>query len=364
MIYFDNFNAENREFLEEIIRNLAHAAKLRSEGDYRKYIENTEEEFARFNGSRFAIGVNSGTTALELALLSCGISPDDEVIIPSYTYIATGLAVSDLGAKPVFADIQEDTLNISPRSILKNITKKTKAIIAVHIHGNPCEIDEIIRIAKAHRIFLIEDSSHAHGAEYKGKKVGNFGIGCYSNHSSKVLAGIGNSGFITTNDAAIHEKIQDLINVTNDPLKNISRRTPCRMDVLQAAVLKAKIKAIDCLIARRRKIASIYQNRLKGLAQLQKEQENAKHVYRDFVVMVKKREAAKKFLEKQHVETKIRYLKPLHATRYYSASRKIQLPITEAVADRLLWLPISPCLKENEAQTVIEGLVSFIGKNG
>lgn len=353
-IYFEDYRKENKPFLEKILSNVVKVIELKSEYEHEKYIQEFEQEFAKYNNSKYAVGVNSGTTALELALRASGIKEGDEVIIPSYTYIATALAVSNLGVVPIFVDVKEDTFTIDPAKIERNITKRTKAIIPVHIHGNPCDMEEIIEITKKYNLTVIEDASHAHGAEYKGKKVGNFGIGCFSSHTSKNLSGIGNSGLITVNDIKTYQSIRKMIEVTNDPDLKLCKRTPCKINVLQAAVLKTKLTYLDKLNCKRRSNASIYIQNLPKTIKFQREEKNSKHVYRDFVILIKKREEFMCYLEKNQIEAKVRYKIPLHLTKYYEnlAYKKGDLTITEKIFNEVLWMPISYAISGKEIRQI------------
>jgi hypothetical protein len=360
-IRFEDYGRENKPFLKQILFNITRVSNLKSEYEHEKYVQEFEHEFANYNKSQYAIGVNSGTTALQLALKASDIEEGDEVIVPSYTYIATALAISNLGAKPVFVDIKRDTLTINPDEIEKKITKKTKGMIPVHIHGNPCDMEKIKKIAKKNNLKIIEDASHAHGAEYKGIKVGNFGIGCFSNHSSKILSGVGNSGLITTNDINIYTSIKRMIKVTNEPDLNISKRTPCNMNALQAAILKAKLPYLNELINKRIKNASLYIKNLSGLVKFQKEEKNSKHVYRDFAILVKNREKLMRYLEDAGIETKIRYRIPLHLTKYYKklGYKKGDLPVTDEIFKKLLWLPIPYSLSKKEINYTCDKICKF-----
>ena len=256
-IHFENYEKENRFFREKIRNNIEAVLQLKSEHEHKRYIECLKKEFKEYNRSKYVIAVNSGTTALELALKASGVKENDEVILPSYTYISTALAISNLGALPVFVDIKEDAFTLDSKKIEEKLTKQTKVIIPVHIHGNPCDMDEIVKIAKKNNLTIVEDCSHAHGAEYKNRKVGNFGIGCFSCHTTKILSGIGNSGLITINEKEVYEKIKKMICLKNDPDLTLSKRTPCTMDAIQAAILKAKLPYLDKLIKKKREIANL-----------------------------------------------------------------------------------------------------------
>ncbi|HBG61624.1 MAG TPA: transcriptional regulator [Candidatus Omnitrophica bacterium] len=361
IINFEDYEKENAFFKEQIENNIKEVIQLKSEYEHEKYIESFEKEFAGYNSSKYVIAVNSGTTALELALKASGIKPNDEVILPSYTYISTALAVSNQGCIPVFIDIKEDTLTMDPDRIEEKITKKTKAIIPVHIHGNPCEMDTIIKIARNNKLAIVEDCSHAHGAEYNNTKTGNFGIGCFSCHSSKILSGIGNSGLITTNDNKTYELIKNMLTVTNDPALTLSQRTPCTMDAMQAAVLRAKLPYLDKIIKRKRTLANNYIKTIPNDIKYQKEENKSKHAYRDFVILTENRDNLRQHLKTTGIETKVRYTTPLHLTQYYknSPKNKKPLPITEKTFNDLLWLPISYVMTDKKPSFICDAIRNY-----
>jgi len=353
-IDFKNYGKENNPIFKKALLNIAKVLKLESEYEHKKYIQEFEREFAVYNDSKYTIGLNSGTASLELSLQANKISKSDEVLLPSYTYISTALAVSNLGAKPVFIDIKGDTLTINAEKIEPNITKKTKAIIVVHIHGNPCDMDKILPIAKKHKLLVIEDASHASGAEYKGIKTGNLGIGCFSCQTTKILSGIGNSGLITTNDRQLYEKILQITEVNNDPCLDICKRTPCRINAIQAAILQTKFTFLETMIKIKRRNASIYKNNLQAYIKYQKEEKNSKAVYRDFLALTKQRDKVIANLLQSGIEAKISYEIPLHLTNFYKylKYKKGDLPITEKVCETAICLPISYTLSEKDIKFI------------
>ncbi|MDD2751975.1 MAG: DegT/DnrJ/EryC1/StrS family aminotransferase [Candidatus Omnitrophica bacterium] len=357
-IYFENYGKDNALLFKKTLSNIADVLRLESEYAHENYVRQFEAGFARYNKSSHVIGVNSGTTALQLSLEAIGIKAADEVILPAYTYIASALAVSNTGAKPVFVDITEGTLTIDPEEIKKHITKRTKAIIPVHIHGNPCDMHKICAIAKKYGLSVIEDASHAHGAEYRGKKVGNFGIGCFSCHTTKILSGTGNSGIITTDDNNTYELISQMVQVGNDPYPGLTARTPCKMDAIQAAVLKTKLSSLNTIIKQRRKNASFYVNRIGKYVRLQQQEQGAYQVFRDFVILSPKRDIIATSLKESGIETKIRYKTPLHLTKFYSGLKykKGDLPVAEKTARQALCLPISSVLSPEELGYVCDEL--------
>lgn len=360
-VFFNNYEKENTFFKKQIESNIKAVIRLRSEYEHNKYIDSFENEFAKYNNSKYVIAVNSGTTALELALKASGIKKNDEVILPSYTYISTALAISNLGGIPVFVDIKKDTLTLDPKKIEGRITKKTKAIIPVHMHGNPCEMDKIVTISNKNKISIVEDCSHAHGAEYSRKKVGNFGIGCFSCHTSKILSGIGNSGLITLNDRKTYELIKKMIYIKNDPDLVLGQRTPCTMDTIQAAILKAKLPYLDKMIKRKRRIAYSYIKSLPRDIEHQKEENQSKHVYRDFVILTENRDALSQYLRTAGIETKVRYTTPLHLTQYYKnlSFNKTDFPATNKVFDHLLWLPISYVMSDKKSSHICNTIKNY-----
>jgi len=353
-IAFKNYSAENNPLFKKLLINISKVLNLESEYEHERYIHEFEQKFANYNGSKYTIGLDSGTTAIELALQANKIGINSEVILPSYTYISTALAVSNSEAKPVFTDIGEETLTIDPEKIKQNITKKTKAIIAVHVHGNPCNMDKILAIAKRYKLIVIEDASHASGAEYKGVKVGNFGIGCFSCHTTKILSGVGNSGLLTTNDKQLYQKILQMTEVKNDPSLNICKRTPCKISAIQVAILESKLTLLEAMIQAKRKNIAIYKNNLPVYLKYQKEEQKAVAVYRDFVVFSKQKDKIISNLQKSGIEVRNSYKIPLHLTNFYKylKYKKGDLPITEKICERSFCLPISYRLSENDIKFV------------
>ena len=226
-----------------------------------------ESEFARYCEAKFAVGVNSGTDALYLAIAACDIKEGDEVILPTFTFIATALCVSYAGAKPVFVDIEPQTYNIDPKSLKKAITKKTRAIIPVHIYGQAANMDEILKIAKAHNLKVIEDAAQAHGARYKGKRIGSLGdVACFSFYPTKGLGAFGDGGMIVTSDDKIYEKCLMLRDYGRQGrYEHKIKGYNSRLDTVQAVVLSAKLKHLDRWNGMRAKKAEEYRTALQGV---------------------------------------------------------------------------------------------------
>jgi len=318
-------------------------------------VKDLENNFAAYCGAKYAVGLASGTDALIFTLRAMGVGPGDEVITTPNSYIATAVAVSSTGAKPVFADIEPDSYCIDPSKIEKVVTKKTKAIIPVHIYGHPCDMDKIKAIADKYKLKIVEDACQAHGAEYKGKKVGGLGdVACFSFYPSKNLGAYGDGGLVTTSDKELYEKIK--------VLRDCGRRSKydhmiiarnSRLDTIQAAILGAKFKYLDEWSAARRKNAALYNSLLKNSGPslvCPSEKENVKHVYHLYVVQVANREKVSEFLFKNGVSILVHYPIPIHLQEAYKelGHKKGDFPVTESLCERALSLPMFPELTETE----------------
>lgn len=260
-------------------------------------VADLEKEAAAYHGAKFAVGVASGTDALHLALLACGIKEGDEVITTPFTFVATAEVISYIGAKPVFVDIDRETFNIAPEEIRKNISKKTKAIIPVHLFGQSADMDPIMAIAKQHKLKVIEDSCQAIGAKYGGKHVSTIGdAGCLSFFPTKNLGGFGDGGMVITNDENIHDTVK--------VLRGHGSRTTyhydmvgynSRLDEIQAAVLRIKLKHLESWMEARRKNAGLYNKLLSGSVETPVEQDKARHVYNQYTIKTKDRNKLQEF---------------------------------------------------------------------
>lgn len=321
-----------------------------------------EDEVAAYHGVKHAVGVASGTDALHLALLAAGVVRGDEVITSPFTFIATAEVVSYIGAVPVFVDIMPDTFNIDSSKIEAAITKRTKAIIPVHLYGQSAEMDAIMKIAKAHRLRVIEDCAQSFGAEYKGVKTGAFGdIGCYSFFPSKNLGAYGDAGMLITNDAGIAEHAGSLRNhgskvrYYHDEIGYNSR-----LDELQAAILRIKFRRIDEYNSMRRKNAMLY-NRYLDLPGVKTPYENpeGRHVYHQYTIRIPNRDKAKKALDEGGVTSSmIYYPVPLHLQAAYKdlGIRQGSLPVSELAAKEVLSLPMYPELTEEQIKITAEAV--------
>lgn len=330
-------------------------------------LTNFEKSFAAIAGTKYALGMANGTDALFLSLKAIGIKEGDEVITAPNSFLASASSVALMGGKPVFADVRED-FNLDPDKVEKAITPKTKAIIAVHLTGRPAPMDELLAIAKKHNIHIIEDCAQAVGAEYKGKPVGSLGIaGCFSLHPLKNLAAAGDGGVITTNDDKVHAY---LLKARNHGLKN---RDECdfwsynsRLDNLQAALLNVKLTQLNKWTDRRREIANIYYEKLKGLDLiLPHDKPYEKAVYHTFIIQSKMRNQLKDFFATVGVDTKIHYPIPIHLQEAakYLGYKKGDFPVTERQAETILSLPVYPELTDAQVNYVADMIVEFYKKH-
>jgi dTDP-4-amino-4,6-dideoxygalactose transaminase len=331
-----------------------------------------EEEFASYCGAKFAVGVNSGTDALFLGLLSLGIGKDDEVIVPAFTYIASALAVSYTGAKPVFVDIEENTYNIDTGKIEKAITKKTKAIMPVHLYGHPVDMGPLIKIARKHNLKIIEDCAQAHGAtckirDQKSKirniKVGTFGdMGCFSFYPTKNLGAAGDGGIVITDNEDIYKKLLMLRDYgRKNRYEHVIKGYNSRLDTLQAVILSAKLKRLDKWNEMRRKNASIYSKLLQGKNNIviPVEESYAKHVYHVFAIRIKRRDSVCEELKKKGISVLVHYPIPLHLQEAYKELRykKGDFPVAERVSQEIVSLPMYPHLKEEDIKKISGALL-------
>jgi len=318
-----------------------------------KYINEFEERFADYCGCRYGITTTSGTTALHLALTVLDIGPDDEVIIPTYTMIATAFAVIYTGAKPVLVDSEPRTWNIDIKKIEKIITSKTKAIIPVHIYGHPCEMDPIMDIAKRYGLFVVEDAAEAHGAEYKGKKAGSIGhINCFSFYANKIIT-TGEGGIVVTNDRNLAEKARQLKDLSHSPSKRFLHNAigyNYRMTNLQAALGLAQFANIDRFIEARRQHAYHYNSLLKDVSgiELPHEEKWVKNVYWMYSILINdefgiNRDELMEKLKVEGIETRAFFI-PMHKQPVLQKKGyfgRVRYPVSENISKRGLYLPSS-----------------------
>ncbi len=329
-----------------------------------KEVEAFEEEFARYLGVRHAVGVNSGTSALQLTLLALGIGPGDEVITVSQTFVATIEAICWTGARPVLVDIEEATYNIDPAQVEAAITQKTKAIIPVHLYGHPANLDPLLEMARKHKLWLIEDACQAHGALYKGKKVGGFGrAACFSFYPGKNLGAYGEGGAVVTNDSDLAVHIQKLRN--HGGLRKYSHELlgmNARLEGIQGAILRVKLPHLDRWNELRRKHAEEYSSLLKGPRFiLPREASYARSVYHLYVLRTPDRDRLNDYLNQQGIGSLIHYPVPNHFLPCFSGLgyRKGSLPVTEKISKEVLSLPLYPEMSSKQIREVTAAIQTF-----
>lgn len=329
------------------------------------FVESFEEKFAQAHQAKHCLACGSGTAALHLVLMALKIGPGDEVIVPTNTFFATAEAISLCRAKPIFVDCDPLSYNIDPSKTENVITKKTKAIIAVHLYGQPAPMDELRAIANGYDIRLIEDCAQAHLATYKDKPVGNFGIaGCFSFYPSKNLGAYGEGGAVITNDEDIWERVSALRNHgSKQKYHHQFIGHNYRMDGFQGAILKVKLKYLEHWTNERRRIANSYRKHLLAAKDVivQEESPVARHVYHLFVVRVPDRQNLMAYLASMQVSTGIHYPVPCHLQKPYvqDNSKNVNLNVSEQYSRLILSLPIFPELTDREVQYVSEKVCAF-----
>jgi dTDP-4-amino-4,6-dideoxygalactose transaminase len=326
-----------------------------------------EEEMAAYCGARFAVGVASGTDALILALYACGVGPGDEVIVPTFSYIATGDSASLLGAVPVFVDIDSATFNINPAQIEARITGKTKAIVPVHLYGQPADLDPILEMGRRRSIRVIEDSAQAIGATYHGRTTGSMGdIGCISFFPSKNLGGYGDGGMVVTNSEELAARLRTLRAHGTKRHKYMSDEQGwnSRLDELQAAILRVKLRHLDGWKRGRQSVAARYNELLAGVAGVVTPQVAAgcEHVYHQYTVRVPNRDAVQQRLADAGVPSTVYYPVPMHLQKMYAhlGGKPGMLPVAERAAEEVLSLPVYPELTAAQIHRVAEALAAAV----
>lgn len=326
-------------------------------------LEAFEKEFAKYLGIKYAVGVNSGTDALILSLLSLGMGKGDEVITSANSFVATTAAIIQVGAKPILVDCDKDTYQIDINQVQKSITKKTKAILPVHLYGAPVEIDKLQKIAKKNKLFLIEDAAQAHGAVFKNKNLGTFGdVSVFSFYPGKNLGAYGDGGVIVTNNKNLYQKLLLLRN--HGQSKKYFHDTfglNTRLDEVQAAVLRVKLKYLNKWNIEKNNIAAKYNKSLRNY-KTQKIIKNGKSNYYVFVIESSNRERLQKYLVSKGINTLIHYPIPIHLQKGYKhlGYKKGDFPITEEISDRILSIPNYPELTNNQRDYIIDKLNKFV----
>jgi len=327
-----------------------------------------EKEFSQFISKEekfYSVGVNSGTDALILALKALKVKEGDEIIIPSFSYISTALAILHLKAIPVFVDIKDD-FNILPEAIEKAISKKTKGIIIVHLFGLPCDLDEIIEIKNKKGLFLIEDCAQSFGSKYKDKYCGTFGdIGCFSFYPTKNLGSFGDGGLCLTKSFYFYNRIKELRNpdLEKEIIDDLGLNS--RLDNFQAKILRLKLKKIKRLLNKRKEKAHFYNENLQSLVICPEVDKGKNHTYNYYTIRVKDNLSLKKYLLKKGIETKIYYPHALPEQPIFKGNSKVlKIENCLKIKKEVLSLPCYPFLKESEQRRVIKGVRDFIKKGG
>jgi dTDP-4-amino-4,6-dideoxygalactose transaminase len=323
-----------------------------------KEVEAFEKEFASYCGLSHGIGVGSGTEALHLALLACGVGLGDEVITVPHTAVATAAAIELTGARPVFVDIDPASYTINPDQLESRITPRTRVVVPVHLYGQAADLEPILEIVQRHGLTVVEDCAQAHGTEYRGQRVGSFGrVACFSFYPTKNLGAYGDGGMVVTDDGALAHKVR-LLRQYGWEKRYVSslRGLNSRLDELQAAILRVKLRHLDGWNEARRARAQLYDELLAGSGvATPTEMGYGRHVYHLYVVRCPHRDALKDYLAEHGVGTGIHYPVPIHLQAAYRdlGYRRGDFPVTEACADEILSLPMYPELREDEVKEVV-----------
>ncbi len=331
-------------------------------------VEKLEKLIAQYIGTSYGLGVANGTDALQLSLKALNIGPGDEVITTPFTFFATGEAIAQVGAKPVFVDIEDETYNIDPFQIVDALTENTKAIIVVHLYGQAAKMKEIMEIAQTHNLRVIEDACQAIGTEYDGKKVGAIGdIGCFSFFPSKSLGAFGDAGLVVTNQKILYEKINSLRNHGSEKkYHHSSIGMNSRLDEIQAAILLVKFSYLDTFLDKRRDIARRYTESFNSLFKVPPIIENRKHTFHQYCIELDSRDELALELTNNGIDSAIYYPVPLHLQKafQYLHYEEGNFPIAERIANRLLALPIFPMLSVQKQDYIISTVKNFLENNG
>lgn len=331
-------------------------------------VEGFEADFSSYCQSRYALGMNSGTSALHLALLAAGVGPGDEVITVSYTFVATAAAVCYTGATPVFVDIDPLTCNIDPTRIEPAITPKTKAIMPVHLYGSCADMDPILDIARRHNLIVIEDAAQAHGSEYKGRRAGSIGeLACFSFYPGKNLGAYGEGGAVVTSNERYVELLKQLRDQgQSKKYYHTMIGYNYRMEAIQGAVLGVKLKYLDAWNTLRRKHAAVYARELAGAGlRLLEELPQTKSVHHIFPVFTAQRDALREHLHEAGISTGLHYPIPVHLQPGFRhlGHKKGDFPETERACEEVLSLPMYPELSDEAVLSVVESVLQFSRKS-
>jgi dTDP-4-amino-4,6-dideoxygalactose transaminase len=328
-------------------------------------LQKFEKNFADFCGKKYAVGVNSGTDALLLSLLAYGIGRGDEVIIPANGYISLAMVISNIGAIPVFVDIESESYTMDVKKIEKAITKKTRAIVPVHMYGQPADMDTILKIAKKDNIIVIEDACQAHGAKYKNKTLPYSETGAFSFFPGKNLGSFGDGGAVVTDNKAIYEKILYLRNDgSREKYVHEMLGLKSRLDTLQAAILSVKLPHLEKWNEQRKNHARLYTEYLANIEgiQIPKQQTYADHVFHAYVIEYDDRDKLQQYLNEQGIETIIHYPTPIHLQKPYleKGYKRGDFPVSEMKSKTILSLPMFPELQIEEINYICNTIKKFV----
>lgn len=326
-----------------------------------------EKEFAEFCEVKYCVGVDNGSSALELGMRALGISSGDEVITPANSFIASSSTISFTGARPILVDCDPKTYNIDLRGVEKVITKKTRAIMPVHLYGQPADMDSIMKIAKKYNLFIVEDACQAHGATFKGKRVASFGdFAAFSFYPGKNLGAYGDSGALVTNQKPLADKVRMMRNYgQKEKYHHLSLAWNRRLDTIQAAILRVKLKYLDKWNEKRRKHANLYSKLLENLPiTVPFVDPEANHAFHLYVIRTPKRDMIQKFLHQKGITTGIHYPIPIHLQKAYKGLgyRSGDFPLTEKYASEILSLPMYAELEEKEIKYIADQMRTFFKK--
>lgn len=331
-------------------------------------LETFEKEFARYCGVQHGVGVGSGTDALVLGLRALKIGSGDEVITTANTFISSANAILTVGARPVFVDIDPRDYTIDPEKVAKAITRRTKAIMPVHMYGHPADMSPLLELSEERGIAVVEDACQAHGAEYKKRRVGSLGkLSCFSFYPSKNLGAYGDGGIVLTNDSHIADQIRTLRNYgQREKYMHVTIGTNSRLDELQAAILRVKLGHLEEWIQARRRLASVYQDQLNGVDQLMcpTEAEGARHVFYLYVIRHRQRERIRNDLRKAGIGTGIHYPLPIHQQKAYAEVKTTagDLANTESISRELLSVPMYPELSTGNVERIAKTILRTLRK--
>jgi dTDP-4-amino-4,6-dideoxygalactose transaminase len=351
-----DLKAEYALFREELLQRLASTLES-TQYILGPNVQALEKDVAGHLGVAHAVGCASGTDALHLALRALGVGPGDEVITSPFTFIGTAEAISYTGATPVFVDIQADTFNIDPAAIEGAITARTKAVMPVHLYGQPADLEPIVALCRRHGLRLVEDCAQSYGARYAGRMTGAFGdFGCFSFYPSKNLGAFGDGGMVTTEDEQLAAEVRVYRNHgSRQRYHHHVIGYNSRLDEIQAVILRVKLQYLEDFNNRRRAIARAYNERLAGVVVTPTEAPDRVHVYHQYTIRSRRRDVIQKALGEAQIGSMIYYPVPLHQQEVYAElCRGVRLPVTEAVAREVISLPIFPQMTIDQVDRVCD----------